>query len=166
MVNSGCISHEDDRVYHTVRYFKTRHDNVNVGTRRVPWVNASLWSHSRSVFLTRKLYDLIAVARLCREHRLQAGIDPKISAKKVFSGQSSDFKAMFSTCFAAFHFCKNRSSKEFGDSRSRQGHTPQPFTLAYALPHRSEKCLHICRALRPLGQRNPKDMNSRVFVLL
>ena len=36
MVNSGCISHEDDRVYHTVRYFKTRHDNVNVGTRRVP----------------------------------------------------------------------------------------------------------------------------------
>lgn len=103
----------------------------------------------------------------------------KYQQRRCFQDNQAISRRCFSTCFAAFHFCKNRSSKEFGDARSGQGHTPwrfkprppignrtnlpQPFTLAYALPHRSEKCLHICRALRLLGQRNPKDMNFTCF---
>eukprot|EP00434_Breviolum_minutum_P021617 symbB.v1.2.019080.t1/scaffold1547.1/size112433/1 len=40
----------------------------------------------------------------------------KYQQRRCFQDNQAISRRCFSTCFAAFHFCKNRSSKEFGDA--------------------------------------------------
>lgn len=96
----------------------------------------------------------------------------KYQQRRCFQDNQAISRRCFQHVLLLSIFAKKRSSKEFGDARSRQmsypfavqtasthwepNQPPQPFTLAYALPHRSEKCLHICRALRLLAKGTQK----------
>ena len=99
--------------------------------------------------------------------------------RRCFQENQVISRRCFLTCFAAFHFCKNRSSKEFGDSRSRQGHTPcgsnrvhthwepnqPPAAIYIGLRFTSPKweMFAYLQGSQIACQRNPKDMNSRRF---
>ena len=144
-----------------------------MGTRRVPWVNASLWSHSRSVFPHPKIVWLDRGCKAMPRTPTPGGNWPKhISKEDVFRKIRWFQGDVFWHVLLLSIFAKIDPVK----SLVTQGHVkviplavqtastlignrtnlPQPFTLAYALPHRSEKCLHICRALRLLAKGTQK----------